>query len=425
MDVNPKSHAQTKRKKFQKRRDYRYGGVGGHSVHKNGEYHGDKFYGWHNGRWNENGTIERKFVNMPGKKAQLMKQLGMKLPFEEKLGLDFGSTVSLDKKKRWETIPEELEKMNLSAKAEWSEQGELRQAYGVEDDWTIDELLSAYDYQQKVDKKFQPQWVKDRHFYSMQKKQKQKKKNDLENWPKRLLKYERLHGVVSTRRQNVSTLRSRGLCSLTASWEHTPDIFLCHDHDYIQVEFKQPVRVVAVGTKGMFKSWRSDEPHQNYYVTKYKIQYKPQEGKYMGLGKFNGNSNALTEHINDIADPHTGKVGLVVTGIRIVPARGGFIGQKRLRVAIYGETVKLDSGEDIKFHEASLRTNKFEGTTVTISSEDRSKTENLPRKTKGFKISPEWTWSKPVKKKECQDALTVSSGGYVVTKAGGMPELAI
>ena len=124
-----------------------------------------------------------------------------------------------------------------------------------------------------------------------------------------LLRYERLHGVVSTRRQNVSTLRSRGLCSLTAPWEHTPDIFLCHDHDYIQVEFKQPVRVVAIGTKGMFKSWRIDgEPHQNYYVTKYKIQYKPQEGKYMGLGNFNGNSNALIEHINDIADPHTGKI---------------------------------------------------------------------------------------------------------------------
>ena len=45
-------------------------------------------------------------MNMPGKKAQLMKQLGMKLPFEEKLGLDFGSTVSLDKKNRWKTIPE-------------------------------------------------------------------------------------------------------------------------------------------------------------------------------------------------------------------------------------------------------------------------------------------------------------------------------
>jgi len=145
----------------------------------------------------------------------------------------------------------------------------------------------------------------------------------------------------------------------------------------------------------------------------------------MGLGKFNGNSNALIEHINDIVDPHTGDVGLILTGIRIVPARGGFIGKKRLRVAIYGEIVKLDSEEDIKFNETSLRTKKFEGTTVTISSEDRSKTEKLPRKTKNFKNSPEWTWSKPVKTKECQDALTVSSGGYVITKAEGMPELAI
>jgi len=431
MDVNPKSHAQTKRKKFQKRRDYRYGGVGGHSVHKQGEYHGDKLHGWQHSRWDlEKGTVERRFVNMPGKKAELMQQLGMKLPLEDKLGLRLdGSMVSLNKKKRWETVPEEMEKMNLTAKAEWSERGEKKQVYGVQDDWTIDELVSAYDYQKKVNKNFQPEWVKDRHFHSMQQKQKRKKKNELETWPKRLLKYERLHGVVSTQRQNASAVGSRGLCSM-GSWERTHDIFLAQDHDYIQVEFKQPVRVVAIGTKGMLKlsysgtKWNR-EPFQNHYVTKYKIQYKPQGGKYMGLGKFNGNSNALIEHINDIVDPHTGEVGLILTGIRIVPARGGFIGKKRLRVAIYGEIVKLDSEEDIKFNETSLRTKKFEGTTVTISSEDRSKTEKLPRKTKNFKNSPEWTWSKPVKTKECQDALTVSSGGYVITKAEGMPELAI
>lgn len=97
------------------------------------------------------------------------------------------------------------------------------------------------------------------------------------------------------------------------SWERTHDIFLAQDHDYIQVEFKQPVRVVAIGTKGMLKlsysstKWNR-EPFQNHYVTKYKIQYKPQGGKYMGLGNFNGNSNALIEHINDIVDPHTGDI---------------------------------------------------------------------------------------------------------------------
>lgn len=417
MDINPKHHAKTKRKKFQSRRDYRYGGkIGGHSTVKNYSAHEDRKYGFNCWGSTPDSGVSRQFKNMPGRKAELMKQAGMRLPFEQKLGIDMsGPAISLDKKKRWETIPEALEKMNPAAKSEYDEAGSNMEVYGIKDDWTIDELVSAIDYQAKIDDTFKPTWVKDRHYYSMQKRYKYRKRSLEDTWPKHLLKYDRLKPSSKT----------TGVLYGNASWRY------CSEwngdtkkRSYLQVEFSTPVRLVAIGSKGERTFIRPErESVGRAYVKQYRIQYKNGDD-YIGLPKtFTANKDADTEVTNNIQDPTTGKLGLEITGIRIVPVnkRSGYHYLKSMRIALYGEY--LEDGVVDPPGDGGLRQETFEGTIVTLEKKDCKKKKEFPRKTKSPQYSPEWRYSKPTNRRAREDALIVASGGYDIFKS--VPELAI
>jgi len=416
MEINPKSHAQTKRRKFQSRRDYRYGGkTGGHSTVKQYWAHMDGRRHVGDGREKTpDSEIYRSFRNMHGRKAQLMREVGMKLPFEQELGIDMGTPpwakLSLDKKRRWETIPEALEKMNLAAKSEYTEYASNYEVYGVKDDWTIDELVRAREYQEKIDETFKPTWVKDRHYYAMQKRYNEKQQSSAESWPKHLMKYDRLK----------PSIHSGGIVCGNCRWHNCHPWGTQFTDKYLQAEFSSPVRIVAIGTKGE-KCWHTSG---RGYVKQYRIQYK-NGGDYIGITKiFQANRDIDTEVTNNIEDPSTGKLGLEVTGIRIIPVnkpKHGYHLVKAMRVALYGEYLEEDVVEQPG--DGGLRQDKFEGTVVTLEKMDSKKKKEFPRKTKSPQWSPEWKYSKPRNRREHEDAMIVASGGYNIFK--GVPELAI
>jgi len=348
-----------------------------------------------------------------------MREVGMKLPFEQELGIDMGTPpwakLSLDKKRRWETIPEALEKMNLAAKSEYTEYASNYEVYGVKDDWTIDELVRAREYQEKIDETFKPTWVKDRHYYAMQKRYNEKQQSSAESWPKHLMKYDRLK----------PSGRTSGIVYGCNTWT------CCHpwgtrikDKKYLEVEFSSPVRLVAVGTKGE-KYW---DKSGKAYVKQYRIKYKV-GGDYIGMSKiFQANNDVDTEVTNNIDDPSTGKPGLEVTGIRIIPVddpKRGYHLFRAMRVALYGEYLEEEEEEFVNQPEdGGLRQNTFEGTVVTLEKMDSKMNKEFPRKTGSLYFwvggKEQYKYSKPTKRKERQDAMIVASGGYNVIK--GVPD---
>merc|ERR1719499_2216095 len=210
------------------------------------------------------------------------------------------------------------------------------------------------------------------------------------------------------------------LCSGNKPWKSTGHWMGRLPKDWLQVEFPVKCHVVAIGTKG-WKHPYYDPEHK--YVTKYELRYKNESGKYLPLGIFTGNSDIHKEAISRL---DSGKEKLETTGIRIIPLernRGGFVGAKCLRIAIYGK--ELEATEK-KLEDGGLRAKQFSGTVVSLIKHDTEKNKALPRKTKSSKYSPEWGWSKPVNNREKRDAMIVASGGYdVAVKKNGMPELAI
>lgn len=221
--------------------------------------------------------------------------------------------------------------------------------------------------------------------------------------------------------------RTRGILSGHASWRY------CFEwqgslekRDYLEVEFSSPVRLVAIGSKGERTFCRALAPSNVYgrsYVKQYRIQYK-NGGDYIGIPKtFIANKDAETEVTNNIEDPATGKIGLEITGLRIVPVnkKVGYHHLKSMRVALYGEY--LEDGIVDQPGDGGLRQEKFEGTVITLEKNNGKKKKEFPRKTKSPQYSPEWTYSKPTNRRDRKDALIIASGGYDIFKS--VPELAI
>merc|ERR1712107_967097 len=121
------------------------------------------------------------------------------------LGFDLSTAISLNKKNRWETIPEAMEK-TAAAKGIWERWGKECEVYGVTDDWSVDDLVSLMKYQEKMDHTYKPTFVKDRHYYAMQKQKRFRKKDALAGWPKNLLKYERLKGSTNSPNGNAGLI---------------------------------------------------------------------------------------------------------------------------------------------------------------------------------------------------------------------------
>lgn len=368
---NPKEFARSQRKRFNKTRDYRYGGkVGGHSVHQRPE-HGECHY--------RNSFTSRpekitKTNFMSREKSRLMKKAELILPIEELLNTKFNSKneINLNKKKRWELI-EEFKSPEVIAETEnptgkklpfskWDDVAVEQKIYGIADNWTVADLHSCVDYQKK-NKGFEPRYVQDRFWENIKKTNKLKEYLDMtEIHPESMKEYERLDFKVNARYRyrfgDSPFLQLHGKSDETA-------------FDEVTLTFPQEVEVFGVGT-GSVKvnpggvSWKDVDKLFDCWITHYNLFYKPESNcKWMPLKVvFEGNITANGENVNRVRDPETNALGLKLKELKIKPLAKAFHHKKLFRAKVYGKIVNEKENSN------ALRGGTFVGTAITVSTTD-------------------------------------------------------
>ena len=120
--------------------------------------------------------------------------------------------------------------------------------------------------------------------------------------------------------------------------------------DFIEVDLGSSQTVYFIGTKGrsLKRSRNLDTPRQSTYcvdgdtprewVSRYKLSYKSEQGAWLLVGEFVGNSDGETEVAHPLVAEQTERGGLRARHFRIQPLE--YYNRKSMRVGFYGVVQK-------------------------------------------------------------------------------------